>query len=237
MNARFRSDSAHRPVLLVLALLSCAPAFLGWSWDLDDVPELVRDRVHLHANEVPPLPGDDLPLGNPLAWPEKMVLDDYLCTLRVREVNGTALMWVASLQHVRPGTGFALSYVCAPADNWDATRGPHYMWNSEGTLIERYWVTADTLRDIVTGIQNYTSSRLFRYYHREDVKDPTWFDPRGPFEWFDEFFAEDGNLIGFAASKADADAKYELVAYWMGEKVDYDEFQSLKRDLYARVYP
>jgi hypothetical protein len=227
-------------LLLVLAIVpiqaQTAPTVAqpSHSWDRAKFAEPVRARVHLTTEELPALALEDSLLADPARWPAAWAFGATTCSLHVQMVVGEALISVPSFRDVRPGVAFGLSYACSSEEE---APGPHYIWSRSRALLERYWLTPDSDRAIVTGRQYYLSGEPLRYYQRNDSKDPEWADPIGPYEWYEEFFDRAGNLLGCGYAKMTPDRERDLACYWAGEEISHDRYRTLKRELYAAAFP
>lgn len=205
------------------------------SWRISELVPAIASRIHITADRVPAFPREKRELRDARKWPKTTVIGGLRCILRVQELGGDYIADLKSLDQLRPGAAYGLHYEVAGWTGWKASRGPSYYWRSDGRLYERSWRSPDTTRSITDTYQYYTSGELLRHSHRNDSLTPGVPDPQGPYEWFDEVFARNGDLVACGYSKMDGAGARTLAFYVLGKGVGYDEFQSAKVDFIRRA--
>jgi len=75
------------------------------------------------------------------------------------------------------------------------------------------------------------------YSHRNDSLDPGSHDPEGPYEWFDEVFARNGQLLACGYGKMDGSGARVFACYVLGKEVQYREFGEWKVNSVGRAFP
>ena len=205
-------------------------------WNLSTLSPVIARRIHLSADRVPAFPGEDLRLRNPKRWPKTMVIEGVVCALRVQELGGDYVKNVRSLDDVKHGNGYGLSYEAAPWKGWKSRRGPSYYWTSDGWLHERSWRTPDSHRSITHNYQYYRSGELLRYSHRNDSSNPGATDSDRSYEWFDEIFARSGHLVACGYAKMGRAGGRTFAFYFLGKEVGYREFEERKGDFLRRAF-
>jgi hypothetical protein len=201
-------------------------------WDVKSLAPVIRSRVHLKASDLPPFPMDSSLSKDAHQWPATRAIEGVSCSLRVESPRT-----VGSVQEVRPGDGYCLYYLEALRVGYSARRGPMYCWSGEGKLTERSWRTPDSLRTIYSVTTYYRTGEVFMHESRNDSKREAGFDPRGPYEWFQEFFDRRGDLIGCGYGKMDGSGARVIARYWMGREVTRDQYNELELELLRRAFP
>jgi hypothetical protein len=183
-------------------------------WKLAALSPVIRDKIHLRAKDVPPLPHEDPRLRDPKAWPGTTRIGGSVCSLRVE-----ALL---------DGRATCHSYECAPWRGDRSRRGSSFCWltDESGTwLEERSWIAPDSLRSMVT-IQEYRSGELLKYGSRNE----------GLSEWFTELFDRSGCLVACGYSKLDGAGARTTACYFLGTKVGYREFEDRVADFLTHAF-
>lgn len=108
-------------------------------WKVEDLPPVLRARVHLTANALPPFPMPDSLQRDAHKWPPVWTIGGEPCSLRVR--GGTdAVSDMRSLDEVGPGVWwYSLGYKCPPYDQRGGWAVSCYWNSSDGRLTERGW--------------------------------------------------------------------------------------------------
>jgi len=195
-------------------------------WDPSKVSSELRGRFHLSSDLVP-VPHEDPMLMHPHSWPKVKVIDGVTCILRVSTGANDAVWTVSSLEEVKPGASFGLFYVRLGDKDWPP-RGPTYAFLPDSTLQERFWTFVENENVETQEYVYYPSGKLFNFIRRES----------GPqaksFEWLDEVFARDGELVGWGFARGGEGKHPTSAGYWLGEEVGSKEYR-LRRATAASV--
>lgn len=202
------------------------------NWNLTDLPNVLRSRVHIRASDLPPFQIERSLLKDPRSWPRTRVFAGVPCSLRVR--SGSDVMRdIRSLDEVRPEDW----WYCLYYQGTEGSSGPECCWDRSGWMFERSWHTPDSARTIYLVTTFWRSGEVLRCEWRNDSKKPKAADPNGPYEWFEEFFKRNGDLLACGYGKMDGSGKQVSARFWAGMEVTQEIYTAQTLELYRIAYP
>ena len=195
----------------------------------------IRDRIHLTTAEVPAFPMDDRLLASPSTWPATMTIGGHEVVRKIFAWDGALGAELTTLKGRQSGTRLVLSYRKADSDDEDdVTVGPRYSWNAHGQLSERIYYEPNRKRLVTHDYTYYKSGKLLGYSWRTEPRHQG-LAPKA-YEFFSEFFDEDGRLLALGYEKMNAHSRDSLYA-WKGAEVPYDAFRMKTHVLYSKAHP
>lgn len=201
-------------------------------WNLAELPHVLKSRVHTKVTDLPPFPIDHSLLKDPNKWPATRVIAGVQCSLRVR--GGTdGIRDMRSLEDLRPSDRYYCLYYRAPL----GSSGPRYCWDRKGWIFEQSWHTPDSTREIYEVTTFWRSGEVLRREWRNDSKKPKGADPKGPYEWFEELFTLEGDLLACAYGKMDGSGSQLSACFWAGQEVTYARYGTHKLEFYRTAFP
>lgn len=200
-----------RPMAAAVLALAClgatperpAPA-------IETVPAPARAYLHPTTTALPPFPHEDRALLDPAQWGPGIRGEGRICALELRSYDRGVPVSLPSVGSRKPGRPLSARYLCAERA-WRGPRyaGPFYVWNGDGSLIERSYRTTDGTRYREVLYQYRGNGLVWAYRRRERNEDRT-----GPLLLVDEYYGPDGRIIGFSVDRSGGPDGDSLAVRW-----------------------
>jgi hypothetical protein len=237
MSRRWISRIVAIPIALVPIVAGPAlRASTDHSWNRADFPTHLRQRIHFTAAQVPAFPSQDKRLDKPQTWPVQMTIGGVACVRRIHAWDDDDAIALQTLEDMEPNTRLMLFYDHEGSD-WNFSKagwGPRYSWDEKGRLMEKLWYEPDSARLVTHDYTYYKSGKLLGFSRRNEARNQG-LAPKA-YEFFSEFFDEDGRLLALGYEKMNAHSRDSLYA-WKGAEVPYDAFRMKTHVLYSKAHP